>query len=222
MKEWISLGNQRKAFLLRSPGAPTFLVSVFLHLATLVLVVVLQRLTPTHVSPKTYELVQVASGPAHISLNSKPAQSSVRPNRAILRPRPTRVTKSGGEPNGTASQALRQQAEKATAAITMSLKFRGIYGFYPGPDYKLAVQTSGEVPVISADQLPPHFQQYLIVEVTIDTEGKVAEAKIVAGMVDSGIEQMLLSAIRDFKYIPAKRDGVPIPSQRDIVIHIPT
>jgi hypothetical protein len=44
----------------------------------------------------------------------------------------------------------------------------------------------------------------------------------VAGMVTPTIEQTLLSAIREFKYSPAKRDGVPIPSQRDIVIHIPS
>jgi hypothetical protein len=50
----------------------------------------------------------------------------------------------------------------------------------------------------------------------------VAEERIVAGMVDPTIEQKLLSAIREFKYSPAKRDGVPIPSQLDIVIHIPS
>lgn len=104
----------------------------------------------------------------------------------------------------------------------MSLRFHAIYGFYPGHDYKLAVQTAGDIPVIPADLVPPHFQQYVIVEVTIDTQGQVAEARIVAGIVDPSIQQTLLTAIRDFKYVPAKRDGVPIPSQRDIVIHIPT
>ncbi|HEV3036190.1 MAG TPA: TonB family protein [Candidatus Angelobacter sp.] len=104
----------------------------------------------------------------------------------------------------------------------MSIKFRQIYGFNRDHEYKLAVQTVGEIPSISADQVPPRFEQYVIVEVTIDTEGHVAEARIVAGVVEPAIEQTLLSAIREFIYIPAQRDGVPIPSQRDIVIHIPT
>ena len=104
----------------------------------------------------------------------------------------------------------------------MSLNFRGIYGFNPGPDYQLAVQRSGEWPSIPAAQVPPHFEQLVIVEVTIDTEGRVAEARIVGGVVDRTIEQKLLSVIREFKYIPAKRDGVPIPSQKDLVIHIPS
>jgi TonB family protein len=89
-------------------------------------------------------------------------------------------------------------------------------------EYQLAVQTAGEIPMIPAEQVPPHFQQYVIIEVTIDTEGSVAEARIVSGLVSANIEQTLLAAIREFKYNPAKRDGVPIPSQRDIVIHIPT
>ena len=104
----------------------------------------------------------------------------------------------------------------------MSIRFRQIYGFDRDHEYKLAVQTAGEVPSISANQVPPRFEQYVIVEITIDTKGHVAEARIVAGMVEPTIQKTLLSAIREFKYIPAQRDGVPIPSQRDIVIHIPT
>jgi TonB family protein len=60
------------------------------------------------------------------------------------------------------------------------------------------------------------------VEITIDTEGQVAEARVISGLVDASIQQKLLSAIREFKYTPATRDGVPIPSQRDIVVHVPS
>jgi TonB family protein len=103
----------------------------------------------------------------------------------------------------------------------VGIKQRLIYGFST-IDYKLAVQTSGAIPVISADELPPRFEQYLIVEVTIDTDGRVADARLLSGMATPKIEQTLLSAIREFKYIPAKRDGTPIPCQVDIVIHIPS
>ncbi|MGB9119427.1 MAG: TonB family protein, partial [Candidatus Angelobacter sp.] len=61
----------------------------------------------------------------------------------------------------------------------------------------------------------------LIVEVTIDRQGKVAEARITTGDVDSKIQERVLSAIRKFKYIPAKHNGSPIPSQLDIVVHVP-
>jgi len=104
----------------------------------------------------------------------------------------------------------------------MDFKFRQIYGFSAGHKYQLAVQTDGKIPFISVADLPPKFEQYVIVEVTIDSGGRVAEARVVSGMVSTTIEQTLLSAIRDFKYNPATRDGFPIPSQVDIVIHVPS
>ena len=100
-------------------------------------------------------------------------------------------------------------------------KQRLIYGFST-IHYDLAVQTSGVIPTISADDLPPRFEQYLIVEVTIDIDGRVADARLTSGMANPKIEKTLLSAIRGFKYIPAKRDGTPIPCQVDLVIHIPS
>jgi TonB family protein len=103
-----------------------------------------------------------------------------------------------------------------------SIKFRLTYGFSPNTGDKLAVQTAGNLPTIPAAALPPRFEQYVIVEVTIDVEGRVADARIVAGMVDDDIQQTLLSAIREFKYNPATHNGSPVPSQRDIVIHVPS
>jgi TonB family protein len=119
-------------------------------------------------------------------------------------------------------QILREHAKEATKGLMMNFKLRHIYGFSPGPEYQLAVQTSGAIPIIPASDLPPRFEQYLIVEVTIDIDGRVADARLVTGMATPKIEHTLLSAIRDFKYIPAKRDGSPIPCQVDIVIHIPS
>jgi TonB family protein len=123
--------------------------------------------------------------------------------------------------DGKALQVLREHAKQATAGMMMSFKLHQVYGFSPN-DYRLAVQTAGEIPTIAAADVPPHFEQYVVVEVTIDVDGRVAEARIVAGEVDSTIQQRLLSAIREFKYNPATRDGTPIPIQVDLVIHIPT
>jgi TonB family protein len=102
-----------------------------------------------------------------------------------------------------------------------SLKLRQIYGFDPD-NFQLPIRTAGEVPPIPAADVPPRFEQYVVVEVTIDVDGHVADARIVTGLVNPTIQQTLLSAIREFKYIPAKRGGTPIPSQVDIVVHIPT
>ena len=97
-----------------------------------------------------------------------------------------------------------------------------MYGFSPTHDYQLAYRMSGEVPPFSPADLPPRYEQYVTVEVTINVDGRVADARIVGGMVTPTIERTLLSAVREFKYSPAKRDGAPIPSQIDIVVHIPS
>ena len=103
-----------------------------------------------------------------------------------------------------------------------SLKFQEIYGFYPGHKFQLPLRQSGDVPYISPDLVPPHFEQIVLIDATIDTNGKVAYARIVAGEVDPSIQQTLLAAVREFKYTPATRDDIPIPSQVEIVIHVPS
>jgi TonB family protein len=218
-RDW--LRDQWQRLLGTMPRASALLLSAFLHFVALMSIVVLQHMAPVHISTK-YQTVQRISGTAHVSLNSKSTRADVPPARITRRVRQARASRPASTAEGTSGQSLREQAQQATAAITMSLRFRMIYGFTRDHDYQLAVQTAGDLPPISAEELPPHFQQYVIVEVTIDTEGRVADARVVAGLVDPAIEQKLLSAIREFKYNPAKRDGVPIPSQRDIVIHIPT
>jgi len=204
------------------PRAFALLLSVFLHFVVLVLLVVFRWTPRIYIPPMEYQNTSRSAGAVYLSLKAEPTRSNIQQAYARRRRRQAQTPEPNVAPAGASGQTLRRQAKQATAAITMSLNFRGIYGFNPGPDFQLAVQTSGEWPSISAAQLPPHYEQLVIVEVTIDTDGRVAEARIVGGVVDRTIEQELLSAIREFKYSPAKRDGVPIPSQKDLVIHVPT
>jgi TonB family protein len=204
------------------PRTPALLFSLAAHLAVLVSMVVLWRVGGPHIVPEHYEAVQKIPGPTYLSSNSKSTQPHAGPARMKRSTRRSTTPAVQAGQNGVYSGTLREQAIKATADIMHDLKFRQVYGFSPGAQYQLAVQTGGELPPISVDEVPPHFQQYVIVEVTIDVEGKVAEARVVTGMVDPTIEHKLLSAIQGFKYTPARRDGVPIPSQRDIVVHIPS
>jgi TonB family protein len=207
------------------PRALTLLLSFAGHCVALALMVLLWHAGHPHVLPEKFQLVQAMRPPAgHVSFNSNQAspKNTNSPLHMNRTKRHARTPVMESRPEGVYSGTLREQAVKATADITHDLRFRLIYGFSPNHKFDLAVQTGGEVPPISADEVPPHFQQYVIIEVTIDAEGHVAEDRIVAGEVDSAIQQKLLAAIREFKYNPAKRDGVPIPSQRDIVIHIPS
>ena len=215
--------NQHQIFVPSDPvpRVSVFSLSVLAHLVVLA-ILVFRHANAAHIVPTKFEAVQTVSGAAQVAY--------VPPKGAPLLPSPfhqprikkkARVQAPGlaGDPAGV--EVIRAHAKQATAGLMVGIKQRLIFGF-SAINYQLAVQTSGVIPTISADDLPPRFEQYLIVEVTINIDGHVADARLTSGMATPKIEQTLLSAIREFKYIPAKRDGSPIPCQIDLVIHIPT
>jgi TonB family protein len=216
--------NQDQIFVPRDPvpRVSFFSLSVFAHFLVLA-VLVLRHATAPQIVPTKYQMVQAVSGTDQVTYNPPPKASPPRfsPFHVPRSKQKPRVQEQDVSGTGTALETLRAHAKAATAGLMVGIKQRLIYGFSTN-DYKLAIQTSGAIPVISANDLPPRFEQYLIVEVTIDTDGRVADARLTVGMATPKIEQTLLSAIREFKYIPAKRDGTPIPCQIDLVIHIPS
>jgi Gram-negative bacterial TonB protein C-terminal len=126
-----------------------------------------------------------------------------------------------GTSDSSAMETLRTDAQRTTASLMKELKFRLNYGI-GSKDYELPIHKEGEIPLISAADLPPRFEQYLEIEILIDTTGSVAQAKVVHGAADQKIEDRLLAAVRQFKYVPAKYLQRPVPCQMDIVIHIPS
>lgn len=218
--------GQRQILLSTDPVPRTSitLLSILGHVIVVALILVLRHSTGPQIVPEKYVLVQTISGSDHLAYSPAKAKPTL-PRASLLHlPRRARARRppeaaSSGDSEGL--QALRGRAKQATAGLMADFKFRHMYGFSTG-DYQLAIQTSGVIPVIPATDLPPRFEQLLIVEVTIDTDGHVADARLVTGEATPRIQQTLISAIREFKYIPAKHNGSPIPSQLDIVIHIPS
>ncbi len=205
------------------PRPSVIFLTACAHLVAVVLIVVVRHAAGPQIVPAKYATVQAVAGTAKVTFKragAKPAPA--RPSLLHLK-RSTRQARvlEGNAKEGAALVALREHARQATAGMIASIKVRQFYGFST-EHYELAAQTAGKLPFISADELPPRFEQYVTVEVTIDVDGKVAEARVVGGEAPAAVEQRLLAAIREFKYIPAKRDGTPIPMQLDIVVHIPS
>jgi TonB family protein len=215
--------DQRQIFVPdgRVPRVSVLSLSVIAHLAVLILVGVRHATTP-QIVPTKYEVVQAVSGADQVAYAPpKGAPLLPSPFHHLRSKKKARVQDSNFAGDAAGVEIIRAHAKQATAGLMVGIKQRLTYGFST-IDYKLAVQTSGAIPIISANELPPRFEQYLIVEITINIDGRVADARLLSGMATPKIEQTLLSAIREFKYIPAKRDGTPIPCQVDLVIHIPS
>ncbi|HKT52310.1 MAG TPA: energy transducer TonB [Candidatus Angelobacter sp.] len=204
------------------PGWALFGLSLATHLAALALIIALRHATAVHFVPPQYETAQIISGAVHLSYNPPRARSAsmapLLPHRAQ---RQSRVASNGTAITGKALKVLREHAQSATAGMIDSIRVSQFYGFR-SDDYRLAIHTAGELPHISAAEVPPHFEQLVTVEVTIDTDGHVADARIVGGEVSAAIQRKLLAAVREFRYIPATHYGSPIPSQLDLMIHVPT
>ncbi|HEY2360520.1 MAG TPA: energy transducer TonB [Candidatus Angelobacter sp.] len=215
--------NQQQIFVpsYPVPRVSVFSLSVLAHLVVLA-IFVFRHPTAPHIVPAKYVAVQAVSGTAQVAYEPPP-KGAPRPS-PFHQPRTkkkARVQNPSVEGDAAGVEIIRAHAKQATAGMVIGIKQRLTYGFST-INYQLAVQTSGVIPTISADDLPPRFEQYLVVEVTINIDGRVADARLASGMATPKIEQTLLSAIRGFTYIPAKRDGSPIPCQIDLVIHIPS
>lgn len=92
--------------------------------------------------------------------------------------------------------------------------------------------TSGEevkpaLPVVLQDlkiyrsELPSGVQGDVIVEITIDAQGNVVEEKLLQGL-GHGVDERVIAVVRGQRYRPATRNGVPIPSKRDMHFHFPS
>lgn len=205
------------------PGRRAVSLSILAHCVVLVIVGLLLRIKGPVMMVQQTTAISLAAKGSPVAFNSVKAEPVRTPTKSLLHASKRRQLKTkttiAGE-NGTV-EMIREHAKRETAGLMLSIRQRLTYGI-PLTDYQLAVQTAGVVPIIPASDLPPRYEQYLVVEITVDIDGTVADARIITGQVEQKVQQKLLSAIRDFKYIPAKHNGAPIPSQLDLVVHVPS
>ncbi|HET9364036.1 MAG TPA: hypothetical protein VFP71_03515 [Candidatus Angelobacter sp.] len=219
--------DQGQIFIPRHPARRIVagLCSLLAHLAVLALVVLFYRYSgPTIVQVKS-RATQVVSSRNYLAFNPaqpKTNRPSILPAPAHQRKRQLPKAEAAADSNGDSVTVIRQKAKKFTAGLMQNFKFRMTYGFIPNDEYSVAIQTSGAPPQIDASDLPPRYEQYLEVEITISIDGKVVDARLITGMVDQKIQDRVLAAVREYKYIPAKHNGSPIPSLVDLVIHVPS
>jgi TonB family protein len=220
-RNWSAKASFEVSALSDRPGGYALWLSFAFHFVILVSLLLPRHPAVLKISPLKAESAQLLGGKS--ALFFRPNTTSDRQSQVYIvsRTRPARASKQSSVANG-AGEALGKEAQRQTAALMQSLKFRQIYGFFPGSDYRLPIRRSGEFPPIRREQFPNQVQQFVVVDITIDNQGTVADARIVAGIVDPAIQRILLSAAHDFKYVPAKRDGRPIPSQLELVVFVPS
>lgn len=204
------------------------LVSVAAHLA-----VVAAVLAFTHRHPiQVFNLPGTASG-THLDVVYLPGSASlpsaqpktkipppVRPAVAVLRP-----TES---PLPPAAQALPlpprphltftppapapdHSPSSAAADVTGSDSFGS-------GDIQIAFTTYSPSPAPDLSMLPPGTQADVVLDVTIDSNGRVADLQVLKTP-GYGIESSIIRTVRTWLFRPATKDGVPIASVQELHFH---
>ncbi|MBV9183878.1 MAG: TonB family protein [Acidobacteria bacterium] len=90
-----------------------------------------------------------------------------------------------------------------------------------GTEAKPAIPVVFPDPQIYPWQLPTGFNGDVVVEITIDQQGKVTETRLLQSL-KREIDDEVLAAVRSWRFMPATVDGVAISSRQDVHFHFPS
>lgn len=90
-----------------------------------------------------------------------------------------------------------------------------------GDEVKPALPLDFQEPAIHRSELPIGLQGDVVVEITIDEQGKVVQERLLQGL-GHGIDEKVIAAVHDWTFRPATRNGVAIPSKHDVHFHFPS
>jgi periplasmic protein TonB len=156
-------------------------------------------------------VVLYAPNDLQIAASSSPPLLSLpvarkKPNKAKLRKRANVLE----EPDKTPNQA-EAGSENGSAYD----------GLASGDEVKPALPIAFQDLKIYRSELPGGIQGDVIVEITIDTQGAVVEERLLQGL-GHGVDDRVIAVLRDWRFHPATRNGVAIPSKHDVHFHFPS
>jgi TonB family protein len=91
-------------------------------------------------------------------------------------------------------------------------------GSATGFEIKPALPVVGPQPQVYTSNLPRGFEGDVIVEITIDEQGNITNKALVHGL-GNGLDEQAISVLESWRFRPATRDGVAIPSKQDVYFH---
>lgn len=76
-------------------------------------------------------------------------------------------------------------------------------------------------PAVDRSDIPDGVAGDVVVEVTIDEKGNVAETRVLESL-GYGLEQKVLDALKNWRFTPATMNGIAIASRQDVHFHFPS
>ncbi len=144
-----------------------------------------------------------ASKPPLLSL---PASARKKPQKTKLRKRTNVI----------------EEADKTPNPAEVGSENGSAYdGLASGDEVKPALPVAFQELKIPRSELPSGIQGDVIVEITIDAQGAVVEERLLQGL-GHGVDDRVIAVLRDWRFHPATRNGVAIPSKHDVHFHFPS
>ena len=117
-----------------------------------------------------------------------------------------------------AKELPRQTVESARAGAPQGSLLNGPAS---GTEAKPALPLVFPDPVIYPGQLANGVQGDVVVEVTIDEQGRVTETRILQSLQED-IDKKVVSTLKNWRFRPATVDGLAISSRQDVHFHFPS
>jgi protein TonB len=163
----------------------------------------------------SYRVVYIAPGgedaapPAEPKLAFSPAPPAPRPHPKAQKPADHHL------PVPADAEVAAQNARAGSPLGTM------IDGPITGHEVHVAYPVVFPDPPVVRAELPPGLKGDVIVEVTIDAQGSVVETRILEA-IGHGIDEKVVSTLRQWHFQPATLDGTPVASKHDVHFHFPS
>ena len=85
-------------------------------------------------------------------------------------------------------------------------------------EIRIALEKYFPYPKPDLSTLPHGTRGDVILDAVVDQDGKISDLRVVQGL-GPAIDDVVIATVRQWSYIPATKDGVPVPSKQELHFH---
>ena len=172
------------------------------------------------VAPASVVRGQSGRSLARIYFGGQSGVSQEHPSPRLTLPRPQKSVKGHRmQPPDAKLEAGNETAANRPGGPAAGSPYGSLsVGTFIGPEIRPALPIVSPDPVFGSDAAS--LQGDVIVEVTIDEQGNIVQ-KIVLQSVNAAVDARVLAALEKWHFVPASKNGTPIPSKQDVYYHFP-
>jgi TonB family protein len=144
------------------------------------------------------------------------ANSGATPQAAKHKPKRAPARTATRQPQIAAARAAAAQSSTMQTGMTTPQQLAALGVGDDASNAEPALPLYYPSPGVTDRSLLPEVKQNIVVHVNISAVGDVTEEKLVRGL-GNGLDQLVLSAVRSWRFSPATLNGTAVASEQDLV-----